>query len=184
MATPNANITISFTSVVTGADGEDTDSTIDLEVNEADQADGDTTFLFGDTAIYRVYKGSRIASISVINSAGTEKGVSTGNTAVITDEVVTFVASNTANTQHIVDSGLTATLVGGAGVGSISWTAGSSLLTGSLSDSETSPLVGVYLVSYTTRFDKRSLSNVTSPAGWPADEEYPVVVVVVGTLSS
>ena len=184
MAIPNANVTISFTSVVAGADDKDADSTINLEVNEADQADGDTTFLFGDTAIYRVYKGSRIASISVINSAGTERMVSIRNTAAITDEIVTFVASNTANTQYPIDNGLTATLVGGAGVGSISWTVGSSLLTGSLPNSETSPLVGVYLVSYTTRFDKRSLSSVTSPVGWPADKAYPVVVVVVGTLSS
>jgi hypothetical protein len=179
---PNANITISFTSVVVGEDGDDPAATIELEVNELDQADGDTTFLFGDTAIYRVFKGSKIDSITAVVSAGTEASVSVNNTAEIVDEVITFINTNTANTKYPIDSGFSATLMGGVGVGAISTTSGSSLLTGSASISEENPIIGVYLVTYTTKFDKRSLSSVAMPDGWPDGEAYPVMVFVVCTV--
>lgn len=185
MATANANITISFSSIVNDPDGDGSDpgSTLDLEVNEEDQSDGDTSFIFGDTAFYRVYKGSRISGLNVIVSDGDEAQVSTGNTTMIENEVITFVNSNTANTQYPINGIFSATLLGGTGAGTLSWTAGSAQVTGSKANSDTNPIVGVYSVSYQTKYDKRKLSGVTAPSGWPADVAYPVVVVVVGTVS-
>lgn len=182
--TANANITISFSSIVNDPDGGGSpETTLELEVNETDQADGDTNFIFGDTAFYRVYKGSRISGLNVIVSDGDEAAVSIGNIALIENEVVSFVNSNTANTQYPIDGNFTATLIGGTGAGTLSWTAGSAQVTGSKANSDTDPIVGVYLVSYQTRYDKRKLSGVSAPAGWPADVAYPVVVVVIGTVA-
>lgn len=182
MGSVNANLSISFSALVDGA--EDDGTNLELEVNGADNiknGEENTSFTFSDTAYYRVYKGANITSVRFISSeSNVDSAHASGQTAQIVDEIVTFVNTNTANTQYPIESGLTATLLAGTSIGNLGWTAGSSGLEGTPAGEGADPIVAVYKVSYTTKFDLRKVSGVTAPAAWPADTAYPILIVAVG----
>lgn len=175
--TVNANLTISFSAFA----GDDTGTTLEMEVNADDNGDK-TSFTFSDTAYYRVYKGSRITSVSYYCSEeNVDSQEAASQTAQVEDEVVTFINTAVNNTQYPINSGLTATRMAGTDLGNLGWTVGSSTLEGAQAEDDTDPIVAVYLVTYTTEFELRKITGVSAPTAWPEDESYPILIVAIGT---
>jgi len=175
----SANLTISFSAIT----GDDEGTTLTMEVNAEDN-NGKTSFAFTDTAYYRVYKGPRLTSVNYYCS---KSGVDSQHLATksgdIKNEVITFVNTNTANTAYPIYSNFSATLMAGNSLGTLGWTSGSSNLEGTAAKEGDPPIIAIYLVNYTTQFEVRKISGVSAPSAWPVDEDYPILIVAVGTYT-
>lgn len=190
--TVNTSLTINFQSIL--EDGASAEGFLQAEVN-ADDNNGKSSFAYGDEVKYRVFKSTNVSSITAVSSDGQESPVSTGKTLMIEDEIITFippypdpeateVAAYTVSTQYPINGSVTATLLGGNGVGTVSQL-GTELTCSAVPTSPTDIKVGVYKVSYQTKYDIRKLANVSLPSGMVGiDASYPVIIVLVGTLSS
>lgn len=180
-------LTISFVSAES-LDDVSLDVELDDVVNES--VLGKTSdFVFGESVAFRVYVAPLDTSLLLTPSDG---NITTGTTVneSVTGEFITFAEAAEAyggeveNVSASLDkpcfSGFSATLVSGDGVGSLSIDPEDpSKVLGS------STGIGIYKVSYTSKYTPYSLGGVNLPSGWPfadvdEDESYPVVIMVVG----
>lgn len=173
----NASTTITFKSKVSEEE-KDAGETITMEVVPEDQEDGDTDFLFGDTAWFRVYTNLEY-NVSSSDGDVEPTGVGTPKEQTIDEEKITFADEATGSTQKSIKPGTAVTLVKSSG---------KVLGEGSLSSIEATggngiklnvPFLGTVTVSYTTAFYKHSLSNVDMPEGYDEEENenYDVIVL-------
>ena len=183
-----ASLTVSFQAVIVDEDGEIIDGDgsgtyLSVEVNSEDN-DEKTSFVFGDIVKYRVHKTSNITSLSVVVSDGSEGSVSVGNTETLS-EVVTF-NGETANSSSFISSLTSSSRIAAYDLGSISKVGPTTVKCSKVSAGPADPLVGVYRINYETKYDIRKLYGVSQPTGFGDDgfDSYPVVVIVIGTVTS
>ena len=177
---PNTSLTISFT-----IEGMEQQYQLSAEVN-ADDNNGKTSFLFGDTAYYRVYKSSNIASMIVITSDGSEALANSNITATLSDEIVTFSGSSESSTSKPMITLISATALGSSALGTISANGEAGVKCSKVSSGPLDPIVGVYRVTYRTQYALRRLSGVAQPSGFGLGDftSYPVLVYIVGVPST
>jgi hypothetical protein len=181
---PTASLSISFQTEIFDPENPDAPAEAHLSVAvEADDNGGKSSFLFGDTVYYRVFKTPNITSLIVVTSDGSENGHRTGLTAEV-QQAVAFTGSDVAGVSGYLHRLISASAMGGASLGAISKAGPTSIRCSKQSTGPLDPLVGVYNVRFETRYDLRRLSNVAQPAGFGVDgfTSYPVVVYLVGVL--
>lgn len=192
--TSNVNTTISF---VTSS----SDDSLSVEVLEEDQKKGVSTFYSGDTPIFRVYFSSEleIGDLSFWSSDGSTEtqlsdlkpGMTLGKQQETVEEIIVFSGSNTANTSKPIIGNLTYTPLSTNTtnyVGTMLVKEGHSTIKATKDFVEVEdggdPMIGAFLVSYTTQYIYKVLKNVIRPASVPADEGYPVVVYIFGSRTA
>ena len=180
---PTASLSITFSTEILDEDGNTTEGYLSAELNSEDN-NGKSSFLFGDTANYRVYKASNVTLQTPIVSDGSEGPVSSGLTEEIV-EVVTFSGSETASTSKYIQSLTSAVRLGGRDLGSISKVGPTSVRCSRVSTGPLDPLVGVYKLTYQTSYSLRRLFSVSQPAGFGVDgfDSYPVVIYLIGVVA-
>ena len=173
-----ANITINFS--INAADVY-----VKLELDE-DANNGKTSFKFGSTAYFKLYSNaSNVLFYTTDGVIGTDASdveeVKTENLEFILPNLNAVNAkfnvkvSDNSDTlsYEVYNDKITFTHLGGE------------TMAPSLDQDDKTLIlankfgVSLYEASYTTRFDRKTLSGIQMPSGWPEDEEYPVNVVVV-----
>lgn len=172
----DSSLTISFVATASG------DQFIDLELDD-DLNNEKTSFLFGETAFFRVF--TNCSTVDFYLSEGSISSVGSGSIEMT--EVITFTeppesaggkaSDNTASLSHPAKSGtFSATKLGsGTGCGTLSIDVAN---TKQVNASLAGP--GAYLVSYTSDYSVKKIVGPNMPSGWDIEESYPVVVLAVG----
>jgi hypothetical protein len=183
----DTSLTVQFQAVSTETDTNIV-AELDDDRNSAANNGRTSSFKFGDTVYYRVYTNPVDGmDVTCYNSDGTitYHGKYSESDR---EQVITFAEppeskggdpdDNTASLDVPCESGFSAELLGTTGCGSVYL---------STDDPEVAKAsqtgVGVYRATYDTEYFLYGLSNVAAPSDWPAGESYPVVILIVGTLS-
>ena len=172
----NSSLTINFTTT-TGS----VDQFIDIDLDD-DLNNEKSTFLFGDTAYFRVFTNCSTLSFYPSESSVSSNGTKTADS----EEYISFTqppataggiaSENTASVSYPINSGtLTATKIAGD-CGSLSVDA---VDTKQINASKAG--VAVYKVEYESDYKSYSIGGISAPPGWVDDSTYPVVIVVVGS---
>lgn len=180
-------LTVQFQTVSSETDTNIT-AELDDDRNSAANNGRTSSFKFGDTVYFRVYTNPVDGmDINCYNSDGTvtyhgEESESNR------EEIITFAEppeskggdpdNNTANLAVPCAEGFSAELLSTTGCGSIFL---------STEDPEVAKAsqagVGVYRATYDTEYFLYDLAHVAAPDDWPAGESYPVIILIVGTIS-
>lgn len=180
---PNASLTVNFQTTVVDGDGNlINEAYLAAEVVAEDNADK-SSFVFGDQVKYRVYKTPNITDLLVTVSDGADAHVASGLSEEMS-EVVAFSGTNVASVSKYIFSLASAIRLGGQDLGAISIAGPTAIKCSRQSAGLIDPLVGVYQLSYTTRYNLRKLFNVAAPAGFGLNgfTSYPVMVYLVGIV--
>lgn len=175
----NASIVINFQSIL----DNDQNGLLSLEVLGEDQPDGDTTFYFGDSPVFRQYKTPSVSVQERIISDNRAAVSAAGSGVVeVEKEIVTFANSNKATTRYPIKDGTLSVVPVGGTIGNSFAKTGPTEIMATNPANKDRP-IGVCMVSYRSDYTKWRLSGVQPPTGWPAGEQYPVLVYVFGTVN-
>jgi hypothetical protein len=160
------SVTISFVTSSMGDDGISLFVDMDDEQNEAENDGRTSTFIYGDTAYFRVFP-SPIEGVSISCYPSDGSVISHGEHTADVDEIISFteppedaggaVEDNTVTLEKPVFSDFSVEQVSETSCGAIS------------------------VNPDTAKFQRFSISIPSKPAGISDDEAYPVVVSIVGS---
>jgi hypothetical protein len=168
-----------------GDDGISLFVDMDDEQNEAENDGRTSTFIYGDTAYFRVFP-SPIEGVSISCYPSDGSVISHGEHTADVDEIISFteppedaggaVEDNTVTLEKPVFSDFSVEQVSETSCGAISVNPDNP---SEAMASQAGP--GVYRATYTAKFQRFSISIPSKPAGISDDEAYPVVVSIVGS---
>jgi hypothetical protein len=168
------SVTISFVTSSMGDDGISLFVDMDDEQNEAENDGRTSTFIYGDTAYFRVFP-SPIEGVSISCYPSDGSVISHGEHTADVDEIISF-TDNTVTLEKPVFSDFSVEQVSETSCGAISVNPDNP---SEAMASQAGP--GVYRATYTAKFQRFSISIPSKPAGISDDEAYPVVVSIVGS---
>lgn len=162
------SVSISFTT-----SAETVGAILDAEVKDEDQPDGDTSFVFGDDAYYRVYTYNIDSySVELSDPNGADHSSGSGTEEDIT-EVITWTYDKESSVQYPIKND---------SIKSIEWLSkdqpsGYTVAGKTIKVSEEGLFVAK--VTYDADYDLRYISGIQEPSVDLGDEGYPVIVYIV-----